>query len=109
MAAPSFIFVTLDPEGRVVGLDRGAWHVHIQPNHPEVTVEMIRETIERPEMIWRNEVHGSLNYLRAMDVGTRFYLVSVKKLRDAEPQFLVATAYADATPPSGRGALIWHP
>lgn len=99
------VFQVRDPQGRLVGLRSQTWERHIEPEHPGVKTEWIQATIERPDLIFENDVHGSLNYLVNMGV-RRFRLVAVKPSR-GNPPFLVATAYPCSIPPQAKGRIVW--
>ena len=100
----AILFTVIDPEGREIGLNQGAWD-HLQ-KHPGVTQEMIKDTLERPDEIRRNDDHGSLNYAAFVPERRFFRLVCVKEWPGRMPRFQVATAYNPALPPGG--TLVWR-
>lgn len=101
------LFEVVDPEGRRVGLTRNTWHGHIQPNHPEVALDWVRDVIEHPDFIFENSRHRSINYIVSIDF-LRYRLVSAKPRAGSNPPYLVATAYPSAIPPQGHGRIIWR-
>lgn len=105
-----WLFVTEDPEGRHVGLKRETFEHHIQPLHPGVSPEAIKSTIETPDLITENDVHGSVNYVASVPGRRQFFRLVAARRRDdeegKEPRYVVCTAFPRSTPPSGR--ILWQ-
>lgn len=100
------LFQTFDPQGRFVGLARETFELHIFGRHPGMTAEMIRAVIERPDVIFLNLDHNSLNYSVRTD-RSRFRLVAVKQHSRRNPNWEVATAYPRSIPPRGNVRILW--
>ncbi len=71
-----------------------------------MTPEVIREVIERPDVIVENLDHGSLNYF-VRTGRSRFRLVAVKRHARRNPDWEVATAYPRSIPPHGNVRILW--
>ena len=102
----SFLFVTLDPQGRRVALSRRTFDLHIATRHPGMTAPRIEAVLARPDVILENLDHGSLNYLSRIGRG-QFRLVAVKRHPNRVPQWEVATAYPRSIPPHGDVRVVW--
>jgi len=96
----------VDPEGRSVGLYKRTWENKILRDHGFVELEWVKDLIERPDFIIENDVHGTLNYLKSVNI-RRFRLVSAKPRPTQNPPFVVVTAYPLAIPPFHQGRKIW--
>jgi hypothetical protein len=103
------LFEVVDPQGRTVRLHQRTWDIHIKPRHREAEIEWIRETIRNPSFIWRNQVHGSLNYIVVTGPDSSHLVAAKPRPRRSNPPrwHEVATAYGDSLPPIGSGEIIW--
>ena len=102
----AIIFQVVDPEGREVGLNEGAWYHSRWERGHGMSQDHLRDVIVDPDRIVWNDDNESFNYAKWAPERRFFRLVCAKDWPDRNPRYQVSTAYSRSTPP--RGQVVWQ-
>ena len=108
------LICTRDPLGYVISLDVHCWEDHVVKRHPEMAdhLDLIRETIEQPQLIQRGLESGSTCYYyrltgRSILRRSDLYLSLVVNRDDATTSGFVRTIHLLKGLRKGEGEIIW--
>jgi len=109
----SAMFCAVDPQGYTISLDVHRWDTHILVRHPEMNryADLLRETVEQPNVIQQQSDGASGTYLyyrlsgRSFYASTDVYILLAVGRDEATKSGFVKTAYI--VKKIGEGKVIW--